>query len=300
MTKPILFTKRELLTPIDEALSRIGEMKTSIPEGPKVVLEGLFALAVASFETSIIDTLRILYNHDPGRIYLGSQKGLKENAELTVEDVLNNRGLRQLIKRRLRNISYLNIEDILLKFIGALQISKGNILAQLDKIKEIKATRNLLIHNNLRINGDYLKSSGSLARQTNRNYQLKIDSKYFETSINILSETLESIKKEVEIKYKGYTRLRAINELFKYVLPTSTMKLENEFHVLVAEDRLGGRKTEKSNRSVLSTSESYIFDLWIAHTYGEPVPTPRGIFWHLGYGTQDKINFLMRNADILK
>lgn len=61
MKRPILLTKTELIRPISEAIDRLESIQSHMTNHQeKIILEGLFILAIASFETSIIDTLQLL------------------------------------------------------------------------------------------------------------------------------------------------------------------------------------------------------------------------------------------------
>ncbi|AIJ35717.1 hypothetical protein [Porphyromonas gingivalis] len=62
MGKPILLTKTKLIQPIEQALIRIKGIEQREIIEDKIVLDGIFVLAVSSFEYSLNDTLRVLLN----------------------------------------------------------------------------------------------------------------------------------------------------------------------------------------------------------------------------------------------
>lgn len=296
MEKPVLLTKTELIQPVIHALARITEIKYSITSSDnKMVLHGVFVLAVSSFENALIDSLGIVFKYIPDRL------GIENDAPpLKIKDLIEGQALDKIIEKRLRSIAYMNVEDILEKYIQHCRIGKGSILNDIDKLKEIKATRNLLIHNNLKNNSTYKETAGPLKRSSGRGNELVVDFNYLQESTQVLIDILTSIQNEIEITYKDYTRLRAIEALFKFILPTPIMKLQDEFYILPKEDTIGGINEETSSRGGLSSSEEFIYDMFVVNSSHVEVKVPFGIFHKLGYNSQEKITFLMKSIDVLK
>jgi len=58
MEQPILLLKKDLIKPISQALERIEKIRERKANNEdSIILEGLFALALSSFENSLNDTL---------------------------------------------------------------------------------------------------------------------------------------------------------------------------------------------------------------------------------------------------
>ena len=116
MNKPLLLTKYELVKPKIEAINRIGLIKSQlITSKEKVILEGLFVLTVASFETSVIDSLKALLKHIPHKL---------NNTSFTFskDDVINENLLDKAIESNLLSFSYKNVKEIVSTYIKSLSL----------------------------------------------------------------------------------------------------------------------------------------------------------------------------------
>jgi hypothetical protein len=141
MNKPILLTKYELLSPIEQALKRLEKIRErkAINED-SIILEGLFVLANSTFENSILDTLKILFKHIPDKLDIKEEK-------ITKDILLGGDPLAETIEKRIISVSYSNLKEVLNYFIQITGISEGDIFTNYyNKLCEIKASRNLLLH----------------------------------------------------------------------------------------------------------------------------------------------------------
>ena len=91
MKKPILLQKRHLSRPIEQVLERIEKIRQrKMNNDDSIILEGLFALGVSSFENSIIDTLRILLTNIPDKLDIKSEP-------ISKEQLINGNPLKQAV-----------------------------------------------------------------------------------------------------------------------------------------------------------------------------------------------------------
>ena len=155
MDRPILLTCKNLTKPIIQALDRIEKIRQrKVENSDSIILEGLFVLAVSSFEHSILDTLKIYFTFIPEKLDIKTENVLKE-------DLINGEPLAQAIENKINAVGYNNISDILSYFINITSISSNFLTIDgVNKLLEIKATRNLLIHNNLIVNSLYKDTAG--------------------------------------------------------------------------------------------------------------------------------------------
>ncbi|MEW6673941.1 MAG: hypothetical protein AB1427_19785 [Thermodesulfobacteriota bacterium] len=122
---------------------------------PQVVLYQV----VAYYETFFFDFLKILLQNNP---YALSQK-----RQLAVQEVLSQSDLQKLIlyliERELHELRYKNVQEwfaylervINLKTIG---------ISEINRLSELKATRDIVAHNAGIVNDIYIQKAGSLAR----------------------------------------------------------------------------------------------------------------------------------------
>lgn len=220
---------------------------------------------------------------------------------ISKENLLEGSLLDSIIDAKVINISYKNLSEILNYFYKITGIDNHAIPEELfDNLLEIKATRNLLLHNNLVLNDIYEKTAGKKNRKTNESNELPIDQKYLNESLTCLRDILIVFKTKLEHKYRNYTYIRAIKELFKFTLDTSIMVFENEWIVDIERDIIISHNTEMSWRSELSSGEEVIYNIWYSHIIGCELKFSNYNFYTIVGGFRDKVNFLITNIDLLK
>lgn len=116
MEKPILLTKKELLVPFQYAIERlIGIREYNLEIEKEIAFEGFFALAVASFENAILDSLKRYFSHIPQKLDIKTESFSKE-------DILSGNCLERAIENRVIQLSYQSITGIIQYFIRRLSL----------------------------------------------------------------------------------------------------------------------------------------------------------------------------------
>ncbi|WP_201978370.1 hypothetical protein [Hymenobacter rubidus] len=293
MKRPILLTKKALTKPIELTLERIESIRQrKVDNTDKIILEGLFVLAMASFEHSLNDTLKVLLTHIPEKLDIKTEP-------ISKDELIYGNPLERAIDNKVTSIGYKNLSDIIKYFIKIVDIPE-NIISEdeLDSLLEIKATRNLLIHNNLVVNNIYKETAGVKIRNPHSQGRLLIDQSYLFNSLVVLRQVLENIKTELELKYIAFTKIKAIKSLFEYIFKTPVLVFEDEFSIV--GDEIGGFKSQSSSIESLSTSERLFYDIWLAHSDGREFEFPRHIIYHLDNANIDKIKYFISALDLLK
>ena len=294
MNKPILLQKKILIIPINQALERIEKIRQrKMNNVDSIILEGLFVLGVASFENSINDTLRILLTNIPDKLDIKSE-------HISKQHLIDGDPLRQAIETKVQSISYKSLPEILKYFTKTTGIDENIVTEdQLNELTEIKATRNLLLHNNLKENSFYRDTAGPNRRQPQAGgRRLVIDQDYLFESLVNMRTILQNFKTQILDKYSDYTRIRAMRKLFEYIFRTPIMNFDHEFEVDTERDVIGNMKSETSGRGGLSSSERLFFDMWIAHSHGNGFDFNRGHFYSIA--NKEKLSFFIENVDLLK
>ena len=193
------------------------------------------------------------------------------------------------------------MKETITYFINTTGINEGTIFTDLfDKLQEIKATRNLLIHNNLKINNIYIETAGPLQREGRHNGQLEIGQEHLYQSIITLRAILQEFKNSLEKKYKNYTYVNAVKRLWEFMLTTPIMKFENEWKIDKKKDIIHSYNEEKSRRGALSSGEEILFNVWLTHFQGDELKIDRRNFYALDSDNRKKLAYLLTVIDILK
>lgn len=294
MNRPILLQKNKLVKPIEQALERIEKIRQrKMNNADSIILEGLFALGVSSFENSLSDTLRILFSHIPEKLDIKTE-------QISKKQLIDGNPLDQAIENKVNSIGYKNLPDILMYFTKITGIDE-NIVSEveLNSLTEIKATRNLLIHNNLILNSFYIGSAGPNKRRSQgSNGRLIIDQEYLYQSLVTMRGILRKFRDALLEKYVDYTRVNAIKKLFDFIFQTPIMSFDNEFDVDLESDRIRNLKPETSRKEGLATSERLYYDIWVAHSHGNGFEFDRGLFHKIS--NREKLGYFISQIDILK
>ena len=293
MKKPILLQKKELVKPIEQALDRIEAIRQrKIENVDSIILEGLFALGVSSFENSIADTLRILLTNIPEKLDIKSEY-------ISKEQLIDGDPLKHAVEIKVNAISYKNLPDIISYFTKTTGIRQDSISDnELNSLIEIKASRNLLLHNNLVVNSFYRETAGpSIRNGIGSDHRLEISQDYLFESLVTMRNILENFRTQLLLKYAEYTRVNAIKKLFEYIFQTPVMEFDYEFEVDIEKDVISN-KSGRSRKGSLSSIERLYFDIWLTHSHGNSFEFSRGHFYSLG--NREKMGYFIKNIDILK
>ena len=297
MNKPILLTEKQLIKPIIQAIERIDKIgQIEIENGNNIIVEGLFVLAVSSFENSILDSLKVYLMHIPDKLDFKTET-------ISKKELIEGEPLRQAIENKINSISYKNLSEILSYFTKTTSINDTFLVDDLlNELIEIKATRNLLIHNNLIENNIYIETAGPKARMANYQQRLPINMEYLIKSLVALKNVLEAIKNELSIKYSSFTRIKATKNLFDFIFQTPLLNFEEVFILSEKSDTIHGinSKNIKNVEDGLSGSEKLFFDLWIAHFTNKEFKFHGGWFYQLGSDRRKQLEYFISVIDILK
>ncbi|CAN5163277.1 hypothetical protein BH11BAC5_BH11BAC5_31080 [soil metagenome] len=195
------------------------------------------------------------------------------------------------------SLSYKNVNEIINISLKHLSIEIDKKSEEINILQESKARRNLLIHNNLRINKLYEETAGSL-KSTER--ELVITLEYLSNVIQVSKSILEKYKTSISEKYKDYTKIKALKALFDYCFSTPVMKFENEWLVDKEKDVIFAYNSEKSKRGALSGSEQTLFSFWHIHICGFDPEVDRLNFWGLSEGNRQKVSYLLSILNIFQ
>lgn len=293
MNKPILLQKKDLIKPVNQAIERLEQIRQhKMNNEDSIILEGLFVLAVSSFENSINDTLRVLLKNIPEKLDIKAGSIVKDQ-------LINGNPLEQAIENKVNAISYKNVKEIIKYFTSITGIVNDVSNDEYNSLIEIKATRNLLIHNNLNINDIYKETAGpNMRERRGLENRLIIDQDYLFKSLMTLISILSNFQSKLQEKFSDYTKIRAVKKLFDYIFPTPIMNFEDEFEVDAITDTISNLKPDSSRKNGLSSSERFYYNIWVAHSHGQNFQFDDSQFFRLS--NKEKFGYFIKNIDLLK
>lgn len=254
---PILLTKEQLLAPIELSINRIQliQKEAALSDCPDVLREGGFALAWASFENALIESGREMLLEMP-------QKLPQSDFKISKADIVAGRVLEEAVERCISGLQYKGLREFVGGMFDILSIDEGGALLDIDLgvINEIKESRNLLLHNNLVVNGIYLEKAGSFSRGSNIGDRIPINLAYLNQTTEILTSILKNIRTQLNRKYAKYTRVKAFRDLWAYCFSTPLAIFDQYWTVDNDVDQISYRLPEKARS--LSHSESSCLFLW--------------------------------------
>jgi hypothetical protein len=162
----------------------------------EMLYENLLVTAVSRFEAHLLEVLREFLVRAPEKLLRGPRGG-DAGKSVALQAVVEAESLEDLyaglIDQRLQTIFYAKPAEYLLYFRQITEIEVDqDIFAQ---FVEIKATRDLIVHNRLIVNELYVEKAGSKARG-GLGEVLKVRQHYFESSLSCMKSLAASIERE--------------------------------------------------------------------------------------------------------
>lgn len=165
--------------------------------------ENFIVNAVSQLESLLFDILRIVINAYPQKLTVSPKKGAEVNRNISLDVLLNandlSDALANVINKRLNEVSYASPKDYLEYINKVIGVDTSND-SYLDYL-EIKATRDLIIHNSGIINDVYLYKAGTKKRGE-LGEMVKVDEEYFNHCIATLKKVSRSISGYVEKNFQ--------------------------------------------------------------------------------------------------
>ncbi len=256
---PNLLIVNRLVRPIEISHTKLIQIREHLnPELDKVLMHGIFVLAVASTEVMLSDILKYLLSSIPQKL---PEKEFKYDKETFFENYFDL--LKKSTENYVKSLSYKSFENFSDKFIEHVGIDWPKFHNDIGKyIQEIKATRNLLLHNNLVINDQYKESAGELKRRN-----IVVDYQYVCSAVDLFIKYEDILKEKIINKYKSYTKIKANKELWSFLFNSPVMQFDDYWHYNEENDDIIGFK-EGKHEGALSGSETAMLGLWRTHFHG--------------------------------
>jgi hypothetical protein len=217
--KPTLLVKDNLVRHLSskiEKLKGISIIISTMAEPP--ILESLLALSVSYFEAAIVDTVREYVYANPDEI---KELMLREFDRKIFEhdrEEIKSKGFDDyMIDSFLAKVAYGDYKAKIknLAELMGIEVDIGN--ERWERILELIARRNCLIHNDLIVNNIYFKQAGQKAKNISQGKKIPITVQYLSDRIKDLNSFLEEVKIKLNIAYQDRTHVNAVKGLWDYL-----------------------------------------------------------------------------------
>lgn len=292
MDKPKLFVCNKIIKYFLTTEGKFQEIRNKITDAnDELVIQGLFILLISFFENMMSDALSYFLQQFPEKI---PKEKYRIDKKLVIESLYPKNIISNIAEQEISELTYKSIKEFLEKFVDYLALEITFDDKQLNTLNEIKETRNLLLHNNLRVNTTYLLKTGDFAREKVENVKLKLDAEYVKTAIAVLAGFLNDIRKSIIRKYQQYTSIKAAEELWYFMFHSAVMIFEDYWILDKEQDKIAGLKKCKYERG-LAASEASLLSLWRTLFTGD-TEIKNFDFYHLDVHNRSKVNLLFELA----
>jgi len=285
---PNLLVKEVLLRPAERAKTALVEMQSrlSASEYDDLICQGLFVLAVSHVETMITDTLKYYLCALPDKIDKRTLQVTKQELLAHPYDLIEVQ-----VEKQLWSLGYKPIQDIVEFLCDTLSLD-ADAAALAAPLAELKATRNVLLHNSLVANGTYLAAAGAARRVSKAGDKLTVDGKYLSTSLDTLVAFVETIARLTTTKYAAYSRLAAIKRLWQFTFKSQVMPFEDFWVIEENNDCLRFWQKGKYESNISST-EKTLLGIWRATFSGTSPEFTAFSMYPFDEDNQQKVLFLL-------
>lgn len=166
---------------------------------------------VSQTESYLTDIMRIILQRHPQKLSNDtSSKTRRESKKIDIRDVLTVSSLEELyddlIDQRLHTLMYASPSVYFRYLKDTIQIDLPESLVA-DFI-EVKATRDVLVHNEGRVNQLYIDKAGANARTTNTKQNIPLSHNYFLAAFSTLKQVVRDTHVSASAKYFNLTKKR--------------------------------------------------------------------------------------------
>jgi len=262
--QPRLLLRSRLVRPLRAANRLVNRITADLqPSTPPSLLQGAFVMAVSAIEVGLADSLSYYLRHFPEKIPRDLVRGSLVAFPDDVIDILERSSLRYTVK-----LSYESFPRFFDRYQKILSIDLASDIAELiSTVQEVKASRNLLLHNGLKINEFYLEQAGKKRRASSTGGRVEIDDRYVTNSVSALSDFADIVAVTVSDKYAGYTKISAHHNLWSYLFDSPVMPYKEYWKVDEEADKVVAMK-KGQYEGELSSTELLFLGFWRAHFNG--------------------------------
>ncbi len=299
---PSMMTIHGLLAPVCRAENRLREAWNAASSSSTHIIidHGLFALMISTFEVMLGDCLRYYLINNPDQLEFKDDRF--DDDDFLLNDLVSDL-IKIKVERKIRKLMYGTLNDCIRHFLRTLGIDStplsGATTDSIARIIEAKATRNLLLHNDLIVNGDYESSAGQYRRSPVTSFRsgniprLEIPSTYLHETHENLTVVVQELKKRLEHTYKNKTRLAFFEELWSHLVNARFTPFHDFWQTDQAEDKIVGIKFS-DREPQMGGAERIFLSLWRSNVSGNDDAQSPLTLSKLDSESKRKLHYLIR------
>lgn len=260
--RPRLFIVDEIKVILNNAIDELSQIKMDVEYLDKdYLIKSMYIYIFSIYESTLSNCLTKYLVAFPEKIDI-AKVDIKEDFKILSKQSIPTDFFKSIADTYISNLLYKNSEEFLRILENILSIETDYKTVAFN-LKEKKATRNILVHNNLRVNRKYLDTAGSKLRSEKVGTYLNLDFDYIIETLDILIEHLKIINKEISIKYSSFTMLNLLKKLWLYLFD-SPLLIFDEYWIC-DEKNILGFNTEHASKLVnnLSSYEQTLLSVWL-------------------------------------
>jgi hypothetical protein len=258
--KPTLLLFQDLVEPIRNSIEELNVLSSQldfIPE-QEFLKKGTFVYVISLFESSISECLKRYLMAFPKELNDGQISG--KESKFIADTIFASELIELLVDDFISKISYESLSEILSKVLKFLKIESDRIKYSTKDLIERKERRNLVVHNNLKIDKKYIRITKCEANRLGT--QLDIKNEYLKETIDVLNNILEQILSELSANYNCFDKTKLLKGVWYYVFDSPLLNYDlywNENHVFIYD------QNEKQMIDSLSSGEKTMLAYWMQH-----------------------------------
>ena len=189
-----------------------------------------------------------------------------KDAKFSKEEILASTLAIDLIERQIEKNAiaqaYGSFPDLLKAFTKALGIAEPPLADDMvDRVIEVKETRNILLHNNLVTNRQYVVRAGQFRRTDHEDRKLPLTQEYVESACEYVGTLIEDLRSRISVKYETFTRVAAFRKLWDYLFSSPILQFDDYWTIDEEKDQFSSLKVSP-RETMLSSSEQTFLAVW--------------------------------------
>jgi len=244
---------------IVELLEKIKGAGVSKNEEETILKSTLITL-ITYYEAYLFETLSAIYHAFPLKMTGDIEK-------YSVKDFMKNGSIMYMIheeiNKKIQSLFFKGPNDVLNEYfkITGISLSDKDFI---QKLIEFKATRDIFIHTEGKVNAKYIDKAVKFAR-ANYGDRLPIDESYINNVSLSIKEFIKKIDNLLMEKYSKYTKSKAFKEMWEATHLNEVLSFEEAWTLDIEKDYI--HVTEKAFKWGWSGSEKPVFDFFL-NVYG--------------------------------
>lgn len=158
---------------------------------------------ISAFEAFLQEVLFVVLHNKPEKLLLGKSEKPSVPLELLIKANNKDEVLIKVIQDKVISLFYASPKEYFNKLKAYLEINIDETL--FFSFIEMKATRDLIIHNKSRVNQLYVDKCGDYARTTNIKQMIPCNKKYYEICVSVMKRLIKTIYEDTAKKQFNIT-----------------------------------------------------------------------------------------------